>query len=227
MDVFTPGDIGRLFSPLAPRYRRFNRWASLGQDNRWRRSLIAEIEGRRRVLDVGTGTGELAALAAARGASAVGLDVSPGMLEEARRRWPSGAWVLGDGKTFPFPAGAFDAVVSAYVLRNLLKGGVLPGVLREARRVLSPDGRLVFLDLTRPEGGFQRWGHGLYNRTILPALGRWFFGEHWPGDYLADSIDALPPADELRTIFQTCGFRSLTVRPLWGGVVSLFIGSDV
>lgn len=187
--------------------------------------MIAEIQGCRRVLDVGTGTGELAALAAAGGASAVGLEVSPGMLEEARRRRPEGAWVLGDGKTFPFPDGAFDAVISAYVMRNVIKGGVLPEVLREARRVLAPNGRLVFLDLTRPEGVFQRWGHGLYNRTILPALGRWFFGEHWPGDYLADSIDALPPADELRSIFQSCGFRSLTLRPLWGGVVSLFIGS--
>ncbi len=214
-----------MFSGLAPRYRDFNRWASLGMDQRWRRVAVREIAGSRRVLDVGAGTGELTALAAKSGARVVGIDISAEMLHGARRRDLGRAWIQASGDNLPFRSGSFDAVISAYVFRNLFRAGILEASLREARRVLAPGGKLVFLDLTKPGGGFLRWGHGLYNRTVLPALGRWFFGALWPGEYLAASIEALPPAEALHVVFQKTGFESFRIRPLWGGVVSLFIGS--
>lgn len=214
-----------MFSALAPRYRQFNAWASLGQDHRWRRAVIEEIEGARSVLDVGTGTGDLARLAQKHGMEGTGADISSAMLDQARRSFPGITWVQCGADELPFPDQKFDAVVSAYVLRNLYRGGVLERSLREASRVLKPQGKLVFLDLTQPTGGFLRWGHRCYNRTVLPFFGRLIFGNNWPGSYLAASIEALPPVDDLRALFVKSGFRGLNVRPLWGGIVSLFIGS--
>jgi demethylmenaquinone methyltransferase/2-methoxy-6-polyprenyl-1,4-benzoquinol methylase len=147
------------------------------------------------------------------------------MLSLAQRRYGNVRWQQSSAEKLPFLDGSFDAVISAYVMRNLYRGGILPQTLSEARRVLTPTGKLVFLDLTQPVGGFLRWGHRLYNQTVLPLLGRLFFGDRWPKHYLASSIEALPSVDKLREFFLSSGFKSFEFRPLWGGIVSLFIGS--
>ena len=222
--------IGRMFSNLAPEYRRFNRWTSLGLDETWRQNVVREVVGARWVLDLGTGTGDLAwsVLAGPSPLPRVAaMDISADMLHHAERQgWiPKPLWVQAGGDQLPFRAGTFDVVVSAYVLRNLLVGGVLDAVLRECVRVLTPEGRIVFLDLTRPDNALLRWGHGLYNRTILPMVGRWVFGPRWPGRYLCASIEALPSTGVLEQRFLAAGFKRFERRPLWGGIVSLFIGS--
>jgi demethylmenaquinone methyltransferase/2-methoxy-6-polyprenyl-1,4-benzoquinol methylase len=214
--------IGRLFSRLAPRYARFNRWASMGQDDRWRRHLWAGVAPTARVLDLGTGTGDLLRLR--HGGLRVGVDLSDGMLREARGRVTAEGWAQASGAALPFASGAFDVVVSAYVLRNLQQGGVLEPSLVEAARVLRPGGTLRVLDLTRPANAFLRAGHGFYLRVVLPAVGRFVFGRDWPGEYLKMSIEALWSTDRLKEAFLRAGFRRFSVRPYWGGVVSLFTG---
>ncbi|MBL8024372.1 MAG: class I SAM-dependent methyltransferase [Elusimicrobia bacterium] len=229
MDPVPPPAIGRMFSSLAGRYRAFNRWSSLGLDTRWRRCLLKEVSGAQRVLDLGTGTGDLAwgiQASSSAGTVVAGIDLSLDMLRQARHYGEGGLplWSQGSAAGIPFKTGCFDAVVSAFVLRNLWVGGVLPESLRECARVLESGGRLVFLDLTRPGNFWLRWGHCLYNRTMVPLWGRVFFGKEWPGSYLANSIQALPSPQDLRQLFEESGFSHFEHRPLSGGVVSLFIG---
>lgn len=220
--------IGRMFSALAPRYQSFNRWSSLGLDGRWRDRVVRELGRAKKILDLGTGTGDLARLVAKGQSSSlvVGMDLSLEMVRVGKETAGNDSlrWVQGSGDQLPFQKGIFDAVVSAFVLRNLLLGGVLPDSLRESFRVLGAGGRVIFLDLTRPNNLLLRWGHGIYGRTLLPFFGRVLFGTQWPGGYLTRSIRALPSSQEMGRLFLESGFSSFECRPLWGGIVSLFIG---
>ncbi len=218
-----------MFSALAPRYRLFNRWSSLGLDGRWRRMVVKEVGDARRILDLGTGTGDLAFRLLEElphRPFVAGLDLSFAMLDAGRvgKESCSPVWVQGSGDHLPFYSGVFDSVVSAFVLRNLFVGGVMAPALSEVSRVLSVGGRAVFLDLTQPPNVLVRWGHGIYSRTLLPLFGRILFGKKWPGAYLASSIRALPPSDIVGRAFLDNGFSHFECRPLWGGIVSLFIG---
>lgn len=217
-----------MFSGLAGRYRLFNRLSSLGLDRLWRRELVKNMGPCSRVLDVGTGTGDLAREILERypRARVVGADISSGMLGEGRRFLleTSPLWVQASAEKLPFRDQSFDFVVSAFVLRNLFLGGILEVALQELSRVLEPGGRLAFLDLTRPSSFLVRWGHGLYGRTVLPLIGRSLFGKKWPGAYLENSIRVLPAPQELGNLFCSNGFSRFECRPLWGGIVSLFLG---
>lgn len=217
-----------MFSALAPRYQLFNRWSSLGLDGRWRTALVNELRDSHRVLDLGTGTGDLACGIAQQrpGTFVLGADLSFDMMVLGKRVVSTQApvWVQASGEALPFRGASFDSVVSAFVLRNLFMGGVLAASLRESSRILGAGGRLIFLDLTRPTNVLVRWGHGIYGKTALPLIGRLMFGKNWPGAYLAGSIQALPSGETLGKLFMENGFSSYECRPLWGGIVSLFIG---
>jgi demethylmenaquinone methyltransferase/2-methoxy-6-polyprenyl-1,4-benzoquinol methylase len=229
-----------MFSRLVPGYDAFNFWSSLGMDEGWRREAVRPLSRGWKVLDLGAGTGALTRLAAAQvgfpatpHAGVVGLDFSHEMLLRARRLsegpWSGkGAkppdWVAGGAERLPFRSGTFDAVVSAFVLRNLHQGGVMSAALRECLRVLKPGGRLIVLDLKRPERRWLAWGHSIYTRTLVPLLGRLFFGRCWPGVYLTRSIDDLPTAPRLLEALESSGFASPRLTSLAGGVVGILQG---
>jgi demethylmenaquinone methyltransferase/2-methoxy-6-polyprenyl-1,4-benzoquinol methylase len=240
--VYSKTEIQRMFSGLVPRYDLFNRWSSLGMDQSWRRALVRELASGQEVLDLGAGTGDLSRLSALKVGMGspqpggprprvVALDFSFEMLAHGQRAaWnfsPQGLsplWVQASGDSLPFPSRHFDAIISAFVLRNLYKTGILKEVLDEAYRVLRPLGRVIFLDLTRPRWPPLRWGHRVYMEWALPAMGRFLFGARWPGQYLKTSIEDMLPGDRLKDLFSSCGFKDFQIRPLWGGVVSLFFG---
>ena len=216
----TSGEIRAMFDGLAPAYDRFNHWASLGLDDGWRRALAARVNAGDRVLDLGTGTGDLALSAARRGARVVGVDVSQEMLRCAVRRGGvlAARMFQGDAAHLPFGDGGFNVVISAFVLRNVYAS--LDQVLAEARRVLVPGGRWLSLEFARPGGlwgalsrPYLRWGVGVVGRLIA--------GRAWPGEYLSETIAAFDEPSAFRARLESAGFLDVRLAPLTGGLVML------
>jgi demethylmenaquinone methyltransferase/2-methoxy-6-polyprenyl-1,4-benzoquinol methylase len=193
-----------LFAPLGPTYDRYAALLSFGQDPRWRRFLVSRIEASADdvVLDVATGTGAVALELVRRyDCRVVGLDQSPEMLEEARRR--VGARVelhTGRAESLPFDDGSFDALTFTYLLRYVADPAA---TLSELARVVRPGGAIAMLEFGLPRGAW-RPAWELYVRAGLPALGRaispgWYevgrflgpsirgFWRQWPLERLVDA----------------------------------------
>jgi demethylmenaquinone methyltransferase/2-methoxy-6-polyprenyl-1,4-benzoquinol methylase len=203
--------VRRMFSRIARRYDRLNRWMTAGQDLRWRREVIqrADLQPGEGLLDLGCGTGDLAleALRQAPRARVVGADFTHAMLAVAQRRpklQARPAWILADALHLPFPDGAFDAVVSGFLLRNL---GDLPAALAEMRRVLVPGrGRLLCLETTPLSPNWLRPLLAFHMKRVIPFLGRWLAGDAAAYNYLPASTESFPTAPVLADALQREGF---------------------
>ena len=169
-----------MFARVAKHYDRLNRVLSLGQDVKWRRWVVdlAHLPSGAKVLDIGTGTGDLAREVLHRDslALAVGGDLSMQMMRRGRARQGSERiqWLNTDALHLPFPEASFDAVISGYLIRNVAD---VRQALAEQYRVLKPGGSVVCLDTTPLPSG---WRHGpahFYLSSIVPLLGRFVAGE--------------------------------------------------
>lgn len=177
---------GKVFADIAGNYDRINRILSLGQDQAWRERAVAMLPSGR-LLDLGGGTG--AANQILGRFDVVALDPAPEMLAHngAAHR------VVAVGESLPFAADTFDAVFSAYVVRNL---DSLDTTLQEVHRILRPGGRAGFVDLGRPRGSVKARLHRAGTAVVLPAVGVLFrAGDEYR--YLHGSLDKLPPPEEL------------------------------
>jgi demethylmenaquinone methyltransferase / 2-methoxy-6-polyprenyl-1,4-benzoquinol methylase len=227
------GRARELFAPLGPSYDRYARLLSFGQDPRWRRFLVSRLQAGPQdvVLDVATGTGAVALeLVRRTGCSVVGVDQSPEMLEEARRRVLLAAetkrirLVEASAQELPFEDGSFDAVTGAYLLRYL---DDLPAGLAELARVLRPGATAALLDFGVPPAPLPRAAWSLYVATGLPLLGRTISpGWHEVGRFLGRSIRdfaARWPVDRLLAAFREAGFEEVTARRLsLGGCIVIW-----
>jgi demethylmenaquinone methyltransferase/2-methoxy-6-polyprenyl-1,4-benzoquinol methylase len=178
-----------LFAPLGPTYDRYAALLSFGQDPRWRRFLVSRVEASRNdvVLDVATGTGAVAReLATEYGCRVIGIDQSPEMLAEARRRVGDRvALHEGRAESLPFADASFDALTFTYLLRYVEDP---PTTLAELARVVRPGGRIAMLEFALPQR-IARPLWELYVRVGLPALGRAISpGWHEVGRFLGPSI---------------------------------------
>jgi len=223
-----PRAVREMFEQIAPRYDFLNHLLSLGVDCRWRRAAAraALAKGPRRVLDVATGTGDLAIfLKRLRPeAEVVGLDFAPEMLkraeQKARRVGVPIALVEGDALAMPFEDGSFDALTVAFGFRNFAD---YERGLREFYRVLAPGGRAVILEFPPPpERGFGRLVRFYYHR-VLPRLGGWISGSPEAYRYLPETVERFPKPERMREMLAAAGF-SPQVRLLTGGLAGLFIG---
>jgi demethylmenaquinone methyltransferase / 2-methoxy-6-polyprenyl-1,4-benzoquinol methylase len=222
----TPTELARgLFAPLGPTYDRYARALSFGQDPRWRRFLVSRLVNvgpDEVVLDVATGTAAVALeLVRQRGCSVVGVDQSPEMLAEARRRLLLAAetrrirLVEAGAEDLPFEDASFDGLTAAYVLRYL---DDLPDGLRELVRVLRPGATAALLDFGVPPAPLPRAAWNLWVDVGLQTLGRAISpGWHEVGRFLGGSIrdfDTRWPVPRLLSALREAGLEDVSARRL-------------
>ena len=201
-----------MFDRIAPRYDAMNRLLTAGLDQRWRGAALDAVGTGigDRVLDLACGTGDLAELAAVRGAKVVGVDFAREMLRGAMQRRIPALWIQGDGAALPLSDASATVISCGFALRNFAS---LPEVLGEMARVLEPGGRLALLEVDRPALAMVRAAHSLYFDRVVPRVGGWL-SDRAAYTYLPRSTVYLPDAPELAALIADAGFREVRRRPL-------------
>jgi demethylmenaquinone methyltransferase/2-methoxy-6-polyprenyl-1,4-benzoquinol methylase len=221
----SPRDLQAMFDRIAPRYDLINRIMTAGRDEAWRKRAAREaVQGftNPRVLDVGTGTGELAhALAKAGAGFVVGVDFSSRMIEVAAKRasnQPYSRFLIGDGLRLPFADHEFDACTMSFGLRNM---DDFDCALRELHRVIRPGGRFVCLELTpmnRPIVG--KIFNACFSR-IAPLIGGFLSGDRTAYEYLPRSVANFMSAEQLAERIEEAGFVEVSFKRYGAGVIAI------
>ncbi len=219
--------VSRMFGAIADRYDLMNRVMTLGRDVRWREQAadVAHIQPGSRVLDVATGTGDLAFELGRRvgaGGEVIGLDFAEPMLGLARQKALGKglpvSFMTGDALDLPFPDNSFDASACAFGLRNVDNR---QRALDEMTRVTRPGGRVVVLELTPPQNGLAR----RYMDDVVPRLGQLLARAREAYTYLPESVQEFPAPEKLGHMMQKAGLRRVTYRLLNFGTVALHWGT--
>jgi demethylmenaquinone methyltransferase/2-methoxy-6-polyprenyl-1,4-benzoquinol methylase len=216
--------VRRLFHTIAGRYDLITRLLSYGQDQRWKRRLVALAPGGPgRALDLASGTGDIAFALAARGWRTTGLDITHRMLELARAKAPGPgvAFVTGDMMALPFPDAAFDLVTTGYGIRNVPR---IETAIAEIQRVLKPGGQLLSLDFNRPANAAMRAVYLGYLTVVGSAVGLALHGDPDTYRYIPESIRRYPGADGVAALLARAGFTDCRVIPLLGGLMAINTG---
>ncbi|MFQ6676674.1 MAG: ubiquinone/menaquinone biosynthesis methyltransferase [Fidelibacterota bacterium] len=220
-----------MFTRIARRYDLMNRLMTAGRDQKWRRRAVglARIQPGGRVLDLATGTGDLglAVLEHLPTATVTGVDFLLPMLRLSRQKAATSHrkgfhFAAADALDLPFPDKTFDAVLSAFLMRNvadLVRG------FQEQRRVLRPGGRLVCLEITLPETVGFRKVFGWYFHRIVPVVGGLVSGSREAYTYLPESVQRFPPPAALANLLRETGLREVTCERLMGGTVTIHAGT--
>jgi demethylmenaquinone methyltransferase/2-methoxy-6-polyprenyl-1,4-benzoquinol methylase len=221
-----------MFDRIAPGYDRVNQVMTMGLDGGWRRAAasMAALGPGATALDLGAGTGDLS-FALARSAPdvhVIGMDYAVRMLAAAPRKARSAglaahtSWLAGDGHRLPFADHSFDAVASAFVLRNLAD---LPAAFAEMRRVLVPGGRCVALEASPGGGLVWRALAALHFRTVVPVLGLLVTGDRRAYTYLGDSVASFLTPGEVATAMAATGLAPEPALLLAGGTIVVHIAT--
>lgn len=225
-----PSRIADMFDAIAPRYDLLNHLLSLGLDRRWRARAIREVDPApgARVLDLCTGTGDLA-LAAVRGdrrVTVVGVDFAGAMLDRARRKvgarglQRSIRLVRGDGTMIPLADASCDAATIGFGIRNIADPAA---ALREIARVLRPGARLAILEFGQPRIPGIRTLYAWYFKYLLPRVGRRISKHQSAYSYLPASVGTFPTPEEFARIIAATGFSRVRAVPLTAGIVYLYV----
>lgn len=218
-----------MFDNIAPAYDLMNRMMTLGIDRAWRTRCVRTVsEGKpAAVLDLATGTADLA-ISTARaipGAHVTGADLSPAMVEIAKKKVRAAALDdrvalhVADILSLPFDDNSFDAITIAFGVRNLEH---LDKGYAEMARVLRPGGTLVVLELTEPRSPIVRPFYRFYTRCIIPAVGRLVSRDSRAYTYLPESISAVPARDDMTAIMTRAGLTDARWRSLTLGVATIY-----
>jgi demethylmenaquinone methyltransferase / 2-methoxy-6-polyprenyl-1,4-benzoquinol methylase len=223
-------DVKAMFDDISNRYDFLNHFLSFGIDRIWRRKLISllSLKHPQHILDVATGTGDLAiALAKLKPMKITGIDIAVKMLDIAREKVTRRkleniiSFRPGDAEKIPFSDGSFDAVTVAFGVRNyedLLRG------LKEMHRVLKPGGSMMILEFSHPRSSLLESMYGLYSQTIIPFAGKFISGNKIAYQYLPDSVAAFPSGNDFLDILKAAGMSNNRQYPMTGGIATIYTG---
>ena len=221
-----------MFARIAPHYDLMNRLMTFGQDIRWRKAVIqkANLPGWGRILDLGTGTGDLAieSLIQYPGCDVVAADFTIEMMRVGRenlrhtlRNTPGLSWSAADAQLLPFVDETFDAVVSGFLMRNLVE---VSASLHEQYRVLKPRGKVVILDTTPPANSIFSPVIQLHMHTVIPILGMLIAGNPDAYNYLPDSTVQFLEPERLAARMMDAGFRAVSYQRFMFGTIAIHTG---
>ena len=220
--------VTEMFDTISGNYDGLNRVISLGIDIKWRERVVKIVSSTspKNILDLATGTGDLAINLVKSGASEIiGLDISAGMLEIGKNKIKAKqldtiiTLVKGDGESLPYTENHFDAITVAFGVRNFedLKQG-----LSEIYRVLKPGGIFVVLETSVPTKTPYKQGYKLYSSTILPLIGKAFSKDKSAYSYLSESANAFPYGEAFNNILRKIGFIKVEDNPQTFGVATIY-----
>jgi len=223
--------VTQMFDAISGNYDGLNRVISFGIDIKWRKRVVNILKKKKptSILDIATGTGDLAINMVETGAKKIiGLDISPGMLEVGRKKvlekkmHDTIEMVIGDSENLPFEVDSFDAVTVAFGVRNF---ETLEKGLSEIHRVLKPTGTLVILETSVPTKTPFKQGYRLYTKHILPVIGRIFSKDTSAYAYLSESASVFPHGETFNNILRKIGFIEVENRPQTMGVASIYVAT--
>ncbi|NUY82551.1 bifunctional demethylmenaquinone methyltransferase/2-methoxy-6-polyprenyl-1,4-benzoquinol methylase UbiE [Flavobacterium sp. MAH-1] len=221
--------VTQMFDNISGNYDGLNRVISFGIDTKWRKKVLRLVSDTNpsKILDIATGTGDLAILMAQTAAQEiVGLDLSEGMLEVGRKKVTEKQLdsriklVQGDSENLPFENDSFDAVTVGFGIRNF---ETLEKGLAEILRVMRPGGIFVILETSNPTKFPFKQGYTFYNKFILPAIGRLFSKDRAAYGYLSESASVFPFGEELNNILRKIGFINVQALPQTFGVATIYV----
>ncbi len=228
-DLSKKEQVTKMFDAISNEYDGLNRVISFGIDVKWRNKVV-DIVGKTNpdsILDIATGTGDLAInLAKTKASKIVGLDISDGMLEVGRKKIKNLQlnntieMLLADSEKMPFEDNSFDAITVAFGVRNfenLEKG------LAEIYRVLNKGGIFVVLETSIPTKTPFKQGYQFYAKNILPLIGKLFSKDKVAYQYLSDSAASFPHGQAFNNILHKIGFIGIENKPQTFGVASIYI----
>jgi len=221
--------VTKMFDNISKEYDNLNRVISFGIDIKWQNKVV-EIVGKtnpKTILDIATGTGDLAiSLTKTSASKIVGLDISDGMLSVGRKKIDKLnlnqqiEMVLADSEKIPFEDASFDAITVAFGVRNFEN---LETGLSEIYRVLKPGGTFVVLETSIPTRSPYKQGYKFYSTKILPTIGRIFSKDKVAYKYLSDSAASFPYGEAFNNILAKTGFIAIENKPQTFGVASIYL----
>lgn len=223
--------VAQMFDAISGNYDGLNRVISFGIDVKWRKKVLKLVSDKnpKTVLDIATGTGDLALLMTKTSAEKIiGLDISAGMLEVGRKKIEAKnlsskiEMLLADSENMPFENDTFDAITVAFGVRNF---ETLEKGLSEILRVLKPNGIFVILETSVPEKTPFKQGYQFYSKNILPLIGKLFSKDNSAYQYLSDSASVFPYGEALNNILRKIGFIEVRAMPQTFGVATIYSAS--
>jgi len=210
--------IREMFDEVAPTYDFLNHLLSLGIDNYWRAAATGKAKKllrnvpQPRILDVATGTGDLAAsMAKLPDAKVTGLDLSPEMLELARKKYPGITFLEGYAEKLPFDTASFDAVSAGFGVRNFEN---LQQGMSEFHRVLKPGGYTFIIEPMIPRNPLMKKFYLIYFKKVLPKIAALFSKSTFAYDYLPHSVEQFPQTEAFSAILKNAGFQTVSYFPM-------------
>ena len=223
--------VAQMFDTISENYDGLNRVISFGTDAKWKKKILKMVAAKqpKSILDIATGTGDLAILFANTSATEIiGLDISQGMLDIGKKKIAAQnldsriQMVLGDGENIPYPDNYFDAITVAYGVRNfenLEKG------LTDILRTLKPGGQLIILETSVPTQFPFKQGYYVYTNFIMPTIGKLLSKDKKAYQYLSTSAQNFPFGEALNNILRKIGFIEVKHLPQTFGVATIYQAS--